>query len=267
MTCFYAIAGYSFCIAVDDEGIARLVSRVLSDYRFDLNTAESEGDPVYPIRVSAHGFPPSIPKGLDTFEVPFGQCYTDDEKYYLSINDSVIIVDGGGLEVWIGNTRQARQTSALVSVISYALETSLRRAGLYQLHGAGVLDPHGKTGMLIVGGSGSGKTTLTALLASRGWRYLTDDALVLIRDEGTVTARGIRRFFAVSDKTLAACRWNGTNGALGQPMQSDPSKRRLEPTIAFPSKWIQSCVPQVLLFSSIRNESTSRIQTLTPREA
>jgi hypothetical protein len=266
MTCSYGIAGRSFCIQADDEAIAGLTSRVLGDYQFALNCSDSCTDLAFTIRISSDGIAPAIPEGLETFEVPFGQCYTDGETYYLLIRDSVMIVDGSGLDVWIGNTGEARQPESMANMISYAVETSLRRSGLYQLHGGGVVEPREQTGLLIIGGSGSGKTTLTALLASRGWSYLTDDALVLSNDEGTVIARGIRRFFAVSDKTLAACQMNGVNGALGQPMQSDPSKRRLEPTVAFPSKWIQCCVPKVLLFSSITNESTSRIQKLTPRE-
>jgi len=267
MTYFYGIAGRSFCITTDDEEIERLVSLVLRDYQFSLNLSNSGRDSAHTIQISAQSIPPSIPKGLYTFEIPFGQCHTDGEKYYLAIKDSVIVVSGGNLEIWIRNMPAARQTESLANVISYALETSFRRAGLYQLHGGGVLEPRDKTPVLIIGGSGSGKTTLTSLLASRGWSYLTDDALVLNDDEGTVTARGIRRFFAVSDKTLAACRLSGANSALGQRMQSDPSKRRLEPKIAFPGKWTQSCIPKVLLFTSITNESRSTAMVLSSSEA
>ena len=267
MKSFYAIAGRSFCIAADDVGVARLVSRALRDYQFIPTGADPGGAPTYTIRISAQDSPPSIPKGLASFEVPFGQCYTDGEKYCLAIEDSKLIVEGEGLVVWIGNTPRARRTESLVNVISYAVETSLRRAGLYQLHSGGVLEPKDKTAVLIIGGSGSGKTTLTSLLASRGWSYLTDDALVLSDNEGAVTARGIRKFFAVSEKTLTACRLGGVNGALGGPMQSDPSKRRLEPSIAFPGKWVQSCVPEALLFTSITHESGSTARALSPSEA
>ena len=263
----YAIAGHSFCIVTDDEKVARLISRVLSDYQFELKDAVSERDPAYPIRVSVEDPPPSIPKGLETFEVPFGHCHTDGEKYYLAIKDSVMIAERGGLNVWVGRSYDARQPEGLVSLILYVVETSLRRAGLYQLHGGGVLEPRGRTAVLIIGASGSGKTTLTTLLTSRGWLYLTDDALVLSHDASTVTARGIRKFFAVSEKTLAACRVDGLNGALGRSMQSDPSKRRLEPSIAFPGKWVQSCVPEVLLFTSITHEPGSTVRALSPSEA
>src|SRR5205807_10552649 len=141
----YAVAGHSFCIATDDEKVARLISRALNDYQFDLKDAESECDPAYPIRVSDEDPPPSIPKGLETFEVPFGHCHTDGEKYYFAIKDSVMIAEpGGGLKVWVGRTHAARQPEALVSLILYAVETSLRRAGLYQLHGGGVLEPKGR---------------------------------------------------------------------------------------------------------------------------
>ena len=76
MKSFYAIAGRSFCIAADDVGVARLVSRALRDYQFIPTGADPGGAPTYTIRISAQDSPPSIPKGLASFEVPFGLFYT-----------------------------------------------------------------------------------------------------------------------------------------------------------------------------------------------
>jgi len=151
--------------------------------------------------------------------------------------------------------------------MSYALEASLRRCGLYQLHGAGVIEPQTDRGVLIIGESCSGKSTLATLLAARGWSYLTDDALLLNQDEDGVRARGIRKFFAASEKTLAACRSPEIESALGSAITSDPSKRRLDPSVAFPGRSKESCIPGLLLFTSITNNPKSVILSLTSGEA
>jgi hypothetical protein len=146
-------------------------------------------------------------------------------------------------------------------LLAYVLEISLRRCGLYQLHGGGVVTPDGKAGALIIGASGSGKSTLTSQLASRGWLYLTDDALLLTQEGDLVHARGIRRFFSASEATLASCSIEHLGHAVGGQMLSDPLKRRLEPLVAFPDRFISSCVPRTLIIASITGQDRSEVQS------
>src|SRR5262249_16022590 len=54
----------------------------------------------------------------------------------------------------------------------------LRPLGFYSIHGAGLAAPDGR-GILVIGPSSSGKSTLTLGLIRHGWRYLSDDALLL----------------------------------------------------------------------------------------
>jgi hypothetical protein len=208
-----------------------------------------------------------VPHGLDTFEVAYGQCSTDGERYYLAVEDSLIIVEASSsLSVWVGNSSRARQPLALVNLLAYVLEISLRRSGLYQLHGAGVELPGQKSAALILGASGSGKSTLTALLASQGWSYMTDDAL-LLNDEGSVIrARGIRKFFAASQVTLASSSLMNRPDVLGGIMLSDPNKRRLEPAVAFPGQFVTSCTPHALFFSSISKQPNTEVLPITQAE-
>ncbi|MEP6912883.1 MAG: hypothetical protein ABI923_09025, partial [bacterium] len=219
------------------------------------------------IRVFSDGRAPAVPEGLETFEVAFGHCRTDGEIYYLTVEDSVLVTGVGGdrdsLSIWVGNTVHARQSLCLFNLMSYALEISLRRCGLYQIHGAGLVTRDRNAGALIFGASCSGKSTLTALLASRGWLYLTDDALLLSREGDVVEARGIRRFFSASEATMAGCSLQNFSEAVGDPMLSDPHKRRLEPMVAFPNQFVSSYVPQTLFFASITGLSRSEVQSTT----
>jgi hypothetical protein len=267
LTFSYAIAGRTLCIEASDEWSANIASRFFRDFYLDPVHDTPKPTPNFTVRIFSNGRPPLIPEDLETFEVAFGHCRTDGEKYYLMVEDSLVVtgvgVDRDSLSIWIGNTIHARQPLCLFNLMSYALEISLRRCGLYQIHGAGLVTHDRKASALIFGASCSGKSTLTTLLASRGWLYLTDDALLLSQVGDVVQARGIRRFFSASETTLASCSLRNFNEAVGDPMLSDPHKRRLEPLVAFPNQFVSSCVPRTLFFASITGLDRSEVQMTT----
>jgi len=270
LTRYYAIAGRSLCVEALDEGSATLSENFLKDFYLVRLTDGFVSKPSYTIKIRSRETPPSVPDGLEGFEVAFGHCYVNGHCYYLEVEESLVVVRSQSeqlIDVWIGRSAYARQPLSLVNVLSYVLEAALRRCGLYQLHGSGVVEPKTNSCALMIGESGSGKSTLATLLAARGWSYLTDDALLLNHEEDVVRARGMRKFFAASERTLAACRLPEIISALGPPITSDPSKRRLEPEIAFPGRAKESCIPGLLLFTSITNKPKSVISSLSSGEA
>jgi hypothetical protein len=117
------------------------------------------------------------------------------------------------------------------------------------LHSAGVVDPHDGKGVLIVGPSGSGKSTLTVQLATSGWSYLSDDGLLLSLVDGAVEARGFRSFFAMS---------TGKEGG--------PFKQCFEPDTVFGARRTPQVLPGSVLFTSVNNQSKSRLSKLTQTE-
>ncbi|HYJ85698.1 MAG TPA: hypothetical protein VEW46_06575 [Pyrinomonadaceae bacterium] len=265
MSYSYAIAGRSLCIKASDEWAASLIQDFLRD--FHLEPTNDVTNPDYTISISSQALPPSVPQGLDTFEVAHGHCSTDGQHYYLALNDSLIIVDPDrSMHIWVNDTPRARQPLARINLMVYTLEISLRRLGLYQLHGAGLAPPGMNAAALILGSSGSGKSTLTALLASQGWSYMTDDALLLSDEGGVINARGIRTFFAASEATLESCSLQRLTAAMGSTMLTDSKKRRLDPTVAFPDSFISSCMPRVLFFASISGKAASEIIPITQAE-
>ena len=265
MSYSYAIAGRSLCIKASDEWAAKLIQNFLRD--FHLEPTNEAASPDYTISISSQDLPPKVPEGLDVFEIAHGQCSTDGKRYYLALNDALVIVDpDSSMHIWVKDTPRARQPLARINLMVYMLEISLRRLGLYQLHGAGLVPSGMNAAALILGSSGSGKSTLTALLASQGWSYMTDDALLLSDEGGMINARGIRSFFAASEATLASCSLQHLTAAMGSTMLTDPNKRRLDPTVAFPDSFVSSCRPRVLFFASISGKASSEIVPITQAE-
>lgn len=218
-----------------------------------------------------YGEPPTLPPAYRSFEVPRGQCYTNGEEHFLDIDGSRIAVyppSSRLVSVWLGTTAHARHPVAIVNTLSYVIQAALRRGGLYVLHAAGVVEPETGAGLVVVGNSNSGKSSLTIRLASAGWRYLSDDMLVISGEaDGACEAWALRRIFSVSAQSLAGCELSGLESALGAPANSDPSKRKLEPGITFPGSFVESCHPRVLLFPTLTGEAASRVEKITPGEA
>src|ERR1044071_1428371 len=126
-----------------------------------------------------------IRSNLNHFDVAEGgKCYTDGADFYMVLgkalihlqNGTPVIVDVSLSELPVaGDPMLARATS-------FAVCAGLRRFGLFDLHSAGVVDPHDDKGVLIVGPSGSGKSTLAVQLVSAGWSYLSDDEVLVSLD-------------------------------------------------------------------------------------
>jgi hypothetical protein len=84
---------------------------------------------------------------------------------------------------------------------------------------------------------------------------------------GACEAWALRRIFSVSATSLANCHLRGLEAALGAPANSDPSKRKLEPSITFPDSFVESCRPRVLLFPNLTGEAASRLEKISSGEA
>jgi hypothetical protein len=264
----YAVAGRFVCVEADDPEAAELFRRFFGGWHFERVEDAEAPAPDATIRVSP-GVPPPPPEGLDSFETSGGgYCYTDGRTYIFERDGSAVRAIGGrrGVEVWIGRDEASRERSALARLVFEATMVALRRCGLFELHAAGVVEPESGGGFLVVGPSGSGKSTLATQLASVGWRYLSDDALLLRGGAEMVEACALRREFAVTEQTVAAGVLEGFEGLLGEPVPFDPLKRRFKPHTIFPEGFSESCVPRAIFFPVITNEPESRARRLKQAE-
>jgi hypothetical protein len=265
----FKIGEHLFAFHFTDEAAARFAEEFMAGLYFTQHSARAAGFIHCTIKIFS-GDPPTLPSYYQTFEVPHGQCYTNGEEHFLVIDDSWIAVYPAASRlvcVWLGTTRRAQHPVAIINTLSYVVQAALRHGGLYIFHAAGVVEPESGVGLLIVGTSNRGKSSLTIRLANAGWRYLSDDMLVLGEKEGAVTAWAFRRIFSVSAHSLANCHLRGLELALGAPVNSDPNKRSLEPTITFPDSFIESCLPRVLVFPTLTGEAESRVVKITSGEA
>ncbi|MDT7542641.1 MAG: hypothetical protein QOE33_2545 [Acidobacteriota bacterium] len=264
----YSIAGRTLSLSTAEEWSTRLVESFLGGFYYR-KLDDAHADITCPIRI-LRGHPPAIPTGFRSFEMEQGAFYTNGEEYHLVFDDSRVVVSGPArprVDIWIGDGPVARHPVALVNVMSAALQFALHRCGLSQLHAAGVVEPASGAGLLIVGDSNSGKSSLTVRLARAGWSYLSDDLLLLHEHETNIAARALRRTFSVSAGSIAGCELPRLEEALGSPVNSDPEKRRLDPTVVFPGGFVESCQPKVVIFPRIAHEERTRIEGLTMSDA
>jgi hypothetical protein len=268
---FYTVAGRSLCVSATDEWAAQLFRTFFSGWHVSHRTDTPEGfRPDASIEVRSDPEPPQIPYDFESFEVASGgRCHTDGRTYFFEIGGNLIRVGTGRAplaEVWFDEGRPAHLTNGLARLVFNATTAALRRCGLFELHGGGVVEPSTGGGALFIGPSGSGKSTITMQLAASGWQYLSDDTLLLSAGESSVEAWALRRAFAVTEPTLNASGLPSLQTAPTNPVPFDPLKRRFEPQTLFPGGFSESCTPRALFFPVVTREPSTRAQRLTQTE-
>jgi hypothetical protein len=139
---------------------------------------------------------------------------------------------------------------ALYSACTLSSALLLGRMGRALAHAAAVAPAEGPA-LLLVGDARAGKTTTCANLVGAGWRYLSDDHVVLYRDgEGRVAAEGWPRRFHLdvgwASGTVAHARG-----------ETDPRER-------WPGRWRRTAPLGGLLFPRVE---AARPTALEPAEA
>jgi hypothetical protein len=104
-------------------------------------------------------------------------------------------------------------------------------------------------------------------LTECGWRYLSDDMVVLVDTPDVLEMAGLRRLFAVAATSLAGSNLPGICEALGAPVASDPSKRKLEPELIFQNGRSERARPRVLFFQQLTHEAETEVIPLTTSAA
>ena len=244
----YSVAGRLLFVESSDHILRKLIVELFAGWQLT-PVPEPHRSPDIRIIFSCGETPHEVRSDLNHFEVADGgKCYTDGADFYLVLGKALIHLQNGApvtVDVSFSDLHVA-QDPVLARATSFAVCAGLRRFGLFDLHSAGVVDPHDGKGVLIVGPSGSGKSTLAVQLASAGWSYLSDDELLLSLDDGAVEARGFRSFFAMST--------------------GDRFKHCFEPDTVFGARRTSQVLPGLILFTRLNNQSESRLSKLTQTE-
>jgi hypothetical protein len=126
---------------------------------------------------------------------------------------------------------------ALFSASTLAAALLLGRMGRALAHAAAVVGPDGGA-WLLVGDSHAGKTTTSANLLQAGWRYVSDDQVVLYRAAGSgLSVEGWPRPFHLDEG------WEG-GAPLHRRGTTDPRER-------WPGRWTRTAPLAGLLFPRV----------------
>ncbi|HEX2832688.1 MAG TPA: hypothetical protein VHW00_06715 [Thermoanaerobaculia bacterium] len=262
----YTVAGANVTFACADGETAEKVARLVGGWHFTV--LPDDPPSAFTIEVSRES-PPPMPHGAATFAVHHGECFAEEDLWYLATSDSWMRVHPlprGRVEVWIGAETMQSPTS-FARLLFYATQAALRQCGLYELHAAAVTPPDRDAGLLIAGASGSGKTTLAMRLTAAGWSNVADDLVVISDRAAAVEAFAFRRVFAATETTLEAFPLPRLEEATREANAFEPSKRRLDPAVLFPGRFASSCTPRVLLFPVITGEAQTELQPMAAPDA
>ena len=263
---YYSVAGRTVLIEAFDDWSFSAVSQLFAGWFLTPLSQSTTHIPDLTLRIRCGSTPPSVPTGLTVFEIALGgTCHTDNSSFYLKFDNSLIVFGGetsADVDLWVDQPYDV-SSAKVAQLISHALSPALRRCGVFEIHSAGVIPPDRTRAMMILGPSGSGKSTLTARLAKCGWRYLSDDILLLQDCGNNLKVGGFRRFFALTVETLAVV--DLPQAVLNE--SSGTAKGRITPQDHFDSDPIEQATPGFMIFTNVTGELQSRLVSLTSAEA
>lgn len=267
----YAIAGRFLSANFPDAIVADAADRYLSVLRashvFDQNdtSAVSHSLTLFKGRWEIPaGLRPCFISSEAGVEVSY---YSSRDSYIVRLGDSTVAA-GTEPNVMVALSEELDSRSFLFErVLTHGLAAVLRRAGAFELHCAAVTDPATSVSALIVGPSGSGKSTLALQLAESGWKFSSDDVVLLTVSNNLIEAFGLRNHFALTDETIARSGLGGLASVLGGRRVGTDNKLPLPPQDFFPNQHVPKCVPELLIFAQRTEASSSRFEELDQTQA
>ncbi len=195
--------------------------------------------------------------GLDIWRIPAG-FLLESNSAFLSLDPARSLAEGTlGSRFWSSPLQYQR------GFFSLAFLLLLNAHRFYGLH-AGAVEGAG-TSFLVVGDSGCGKTTTTLALASSGWRFLSDDAVILHASNGPVEALALSRGFSCTAGTLERFPELATRAAHAEAVHG--GKLFIGTETLFPGRFVAQTKPRVLLFPEIAAQVKSQLVPVRRPEA
>jgi hypothetical protein len=139
----------------------------------------------------------------------------------------------------------------LEDVLYTGLAPLLRRRGYYLVHGFAAAY-HGRA-VLICGPSGSGKTTAGLALLGDGWRYLSNDLVLLRQHHDAVCAYPVPDLPLIRMGSVALLPWLTKSDG---PRLSKTDDHRLRMCIR---EWARPAAVGAVIFPAVSSESESRL--------
>jgi hypothetical protein len=208
--------------------------------------------------------PPPVPadtiltfKGLDL------TCYRNGKEIYFTFKDgSVIQLDSISRKVKGLFKKEILSNSiGIFSLIMAPFAELLKYQRLYSLHSAALYS--NGIGYIFSGESGSGKTTTSLSMVSEGYKYVSDDAVLLEEINGDIIAHSLYKTFNID---------RGTAKLFPDVVKEEdiPVKNGKKVTVdiseKFPDSFIPYLKPDVIIFPRITSDDKSQIYPISQTE-
>lgn len=217
---------------------------------------DTPADPVgAAIRVLPGSAAPPAPDRPRTLHLTGVDAWVDGSVAILAGGPGVwgrIDLEAGIAELRIADGAEAEDSTGWIAYSAGTLSSALLlgRMGRALAHAAAVAPPAGEA-WLLVGDARAGKTTTTANLVAAGWRYLSDDHVVLYRDaEGRVAAEGWPRAFHLDEGYDAGA-------PTGRRGSDDPRAR-------WPESWRRTAPLRGMLFPRVEADAPTALEPAEP---
>ncbi|MEK7833415.1 MAG: hypothetical protein AAB401_20155 [Acidobacteriota bacterium] len=140
------------------------------------------------------------------------QGYGETERFYFHLGVAAFRVDvEAGKAIGLVTPEAMEFPHILANTYAlFALLLMLRWRRLYHLHAAAIVSPTGEL-WLVCGAQRAGKTTLTTALGLAGWRPVSDDSLLVGKDESSAFLTPLKKYFHIGDELFN--RWPKLNEA------------------------------------------------------
>lgn len=205
--------------------------------------------------VSSPEFPLKIYKAKQKFYLTFGQSWLElslPERHGLGVFDE---------SLW-------KYPRIAESFFFNGLCVMFHCCGLYPIHAAGLIFQ--KQGFLFIGKSGSGKSTLALTLVKLGWKYLSDDILLLHLVDSRAEMLAIPVEFKTDDQTFHRFFANaGSDVVFKVPMPDTvpfDDKYYVRMDRLYPDSFESRCRPRFLLFAEVVPSATSSLALIEKNE-
>lgn len=260
----YEVAGRFLLVEASDPGSLQSIQRFLE--RWDLKLLRDpvrEPDAMVSVFV---GDALTIPSGFERFPLMDGAVgFASDTEYRIDFGGAILAADESNAVRVSLDQPLLDNSPILPQLVSHALSAALRRCDVFELHSGAVVDEVTGNSILICGPSGSGKSTLTLQLATAGWKYVSDDVVLLSLAGDTVKATGLRRFFALTEQTVDLIALPQIR-KLFERKDVSSGKFALIPDAVFPSGGLECCRPNSICFVSVSGQEESEVRQLSSGE-
>ena len=190
----------------------------------------------------------------------------DGSDFYLTDGSSVFHLDLKRRrgEASVTDSFFLKPISSRQKFWAFGLLKLLRPLGIYALHAAGLV-ANGGLGILVVGESGCGKSTLAIGLIRAGWRYLSDEAVLLRSRPTGVEALALRKHFYVEGS--ASEKYADLLSREERLDRSGRIRKRVAIEEVYPAQRILASEPRLILFPHIVRQSASASLPIEPARA